>query len=261
MQSAFYKANVAFTSKHDVKGLLTQLQDEEITYLTYECYLPNGRHYRLTSHPEWIEHYYREALYNVAVFEHQDIFNKNGVTFWCDLNRQPIYDRASEFDIDHGFTYFFQKEGSTHFFHLGRKVSAKPNQDKDKTLLSKYESFSLDFLDKTLGLRQEGEKQSIILHPYKSPLKASDLLSLIAESLLESQVVVGNKIIEISPKEARVAQYLSQGLCIKQISHRIGVSERTVKYHICSLKEKTRCKNLVQLGFKLASIKLKYKEG
>lgn len=261
MRSEFYTSNVAFTSKQEVKGLLTQLQSEDITYLTYECYLPNGRHYRLTSHPEWIEHYYREALYNVAVFEHQDIFNKNGVTFWCDLNRQPIYDRASEFDIDHGFTYFFQKDGATHFFHLGRRTSAKPNQERDRTILDRYKAFSFDFLDKTTDLRKEGEKQSIILHPYKAPLKASDLLSLVAESLIDNNILVGNRLVEISSKEARVAQYLSQGYCIKQISSQTGVSERAVKYHICSLKEKTRCKNLVQLGFKLASIKLKYKDG
>jgi len=261
MHSEFYTSNVAFTSKQDLQALLSPLATENISYLTYECYLANGRHFRLTTHPEWIEHYYREALYNLAIFEHQDIFAKTGVTFWSELNRFPIYDLASQFDIDHGFTYFFKKGGATHFFHIGRKTQIIANHDHDLTQMAKYQQFALDFLDKTSQLRKQGERQSIILHPYKAPLKPSDALSLIATSVLDNQILVGNTLISLSAKEARVAQYLAQGFAIKQISTALNISERAIKYHICALKHKTSCKNHVQLGFKLASIKLKYKDG
>lgn len=252
----FFKTNVAFTARDHIKPLLSPLHEKDISYLTYECYYHDGRHYRLTTHPDWIEYYYKNLLYDCAVFEHQDLFINKGVSFWSDLKREPIYDKASEFDIDHGFTYFFEQDAAKHFFHFGRAKRSKLNPKEDKSILDVYESFSLDFLEKTKSLRKEGERQSIILKPQALSLCPVDILGLLSESLIEEMVIVGNELIPLSHREAKVAKYLYQGGCIKRISDEMGVSERMIKYHVSALKEKMRCKNLVQLGVKLANLKI-----
>lgn len=65
----FFSTHITFTSVGLIKELVKILNVFMINYFTFDRTYKDGSHLRLTNAGEWIEHYYRNKLYSVAIFE------------------------------------------------------------------------------------------------------------------------------------------------------------------------------------------------
>lgn len=70
----------------------------------------------------------------------------------------------------------------------------------------------------------------------------STLHPLIASKLLR-QVQRDTTLVELTPREHEVLQYLAQGFANKQIAYQLNITERTVKFHLNSIFQKLGAHN------------------
>lgn len=250
----FYTKNIAFKSQDLMFESIKSLEHSQINYLTYEFFCPNG-HFRLTSHPAWIEHYYRKELFLKATFEKVFLLEGEGVIYWQDIDRWPIYERASEFDIDKGFTLFKRINEDIHLFHYGRSRAAKYYRSYDEENINIYHRHASEFIHHKNDLISKGKNQLISNFISDGPLLSPrETLTFLANNKFANKVIFENHSIDLTPQEARTALFLLNGLYVKQVAFSLKISERMVKNYIKRLKDKFHCENLVQLGEKLSKI-------
>lgn len=53
--------------------------------------------------------------------------------------------------------------------------------------------------------------------------------------------------IHLTPAEEQITELVAQGLTDKEIADRIGVNFRTVNFHLANIRQKTKCRNKVEL--------------
>jgi len=53
--------------------------------------------------------------------------------------------------------------------------------------------------------------------------------------------------IHLTPTEARIVELSAQGLTDKEIADQIAVNFRTVNFHLANIRQKTKCRNKVEL--------------
>ncbi len=144
---SFYRNHVTFTSVNVMQDMIKCLSIIGINYFTFDRTYDDGSHIRLTSAGAWIEHYYREKLYNLAIFEKHPLTFSKGVVFWSWLSRAPIYSTASLFDIDNGLTITQPHKTYCDFYHFGT--------NRDNKIAEAVLSSKLDYLYRFIAIFQQ----------------------------------------------------------------------------------------------------------
>src|SRR3990167_4412145 len=164
----FYKTNITFTSVPDIKRISEPLlKNIGITYFTFDGTYRDGSHIRLTTAGKWIESYYRQKLYDAAIFEQDPRVFADSHVFWSWLKREPIYSAASEHDIDHGLTIIEAHDAYTDFFHFGTPCDKGISQEKLSSDIKYLHIFVAIFKEKARDLLDQAHKERFIL-PVKS---------------------------------------------------------------------------------------------
>jgi len=65
----------------------------------------------------------------------------------------------------------------------------------------------------------------------------------------------GKKTKPLSKRERQVLELLLEGSSNKEIANKVGLSERTIKFHISALLKKNECANRTQLVYKFAMMR------
>lgn len=261
----FYQKHVTFTSVPIMQELVKSLNCIGINYFTFDRTYIDGSHIRLTSAGAWIEHYYRERLYDVAIFEKDPATFTNGFVFWSWLSRAPIYEEAALFDIDHGLTITQPHKSYCDFYHFGTSCS---NPISEAVLSSRIEylhRFIAVFKQKSQNLIREAELTRFIL-----PTKSNTIFNIndiVADNRINNNIFDQGEIKRfylgddydnqyLTGRELEILFHLCSGNKLVDIAKILYISERTVETHIDNIKNKLKCATMFELGGKVFNLGL-----
>jgi DNA-binding CsgD family transcriptional regulator len=261
----FYKEHITFTAAQAMQALIKPLHAIGINYFTYDKNYDDGTHLRLTTHGHWIESYYRQEIYNGAVFEKDLRLFGNGYVFWSWLNREPVYSVAAEHDIDHGITIIQKQPTSCDFYHFGTSRDNYLSPEKlfeNLNLLYRFIDF---FREQAATIIDTAEKTRIRLPNLRSEhiklpsLETFPTQAAFAEFLQKTEVqrlYLGEKFNNayLTRREIDIVRMLLTGKRAIAISQELSVSDRTLEVHMSHIKDKFKCNNLFELGFLLGSL-------
>ncbi|MCX7121687.1 MAG: LuxR C-terminal-related transcriptional regulator [Gammaproteobacteria bacterium] len=262
----FYKNHVTFTSVNEIKKISVQLQQVGISYFTFDRTYKDGSHVRLTNAGRWIESYYREKLYDVAIFEKNPKLFADGYVFWALLKREPVYSAASEHNIDHGITITQSHETYCDFFHFG---TARDNYLSPEILVSKLSylySFIAFFNERAKKIITESENTRFIL-----PIKALTDINLddirnnpSAIDILKkpeiSRLYLGAEFDNtyLTRREIEILAMMMNGNKSVYIAKQCQMSEKTLESHVKSIKGKLKCNTLFELGYITSKLSIQH---
>lgn len=261
----FYKTNITFTSVSDIKKISDPILNKiGITYFTFDRTYQDGSHIRLTTAGKWIESYYRERMYDIAIFERDPKKFTNSHVFWSWLQREPIYSAASEHDIDHGLTIIEPHEAYTDFFHFGTPRDNGISEEKLSAHIKNLHLFIAIFKEKAKNLVKNAHDNRFIL-PIKSfthanimDIKSQDINYNIFDRPEITRLYLGDDFgnMYLTKKEVEVLGMLATGKKSVDIAEQLLLSEKTLESHVKNIKEKLKCTTLCELGFVAAKINI-----
>lgn len=251
----FYKNHITFTSVGIIKDLLKDLNKIGINYFTFDRTYTDGSHLRLTSAGEWVEYYYRQKLYEVAIFEKNPAMFTKGVIFWSWLNRDPIYTKAALHDIDHGLTIVQPHHVYCDFFHFGTSVDTPISEADMFAQLDLLHTFIAIFKQKTQVLiKKAGASRFILPTKANTEFKIKDVVGTNNFEILSQGKIrrfyLGDEFGDeyLTGKEMQVLLHLCNGKKLVDTAKMLFISEKTVETHIGNIKNKLQCRTMFELG-------------
>lgn len=261
----FFKKNITFTSKEQMCALIESIKPLGVNYFTYDASFFDLSHIRLTTHPDWIEYYYRQDLYKHAVFEANYQLIQDGCIYWKWLNPYPIYMAASNFMIDNGLTMVRKNTEKANYYHFGFEKQINLFDDSSSERLAVLNRFIDYFHNKLQNTIQKAHQERITLDLFQKihekPNNKMASFSLQKEQLNQlnqqlkqstSKIILTNEMNYLTKTERRVLEALVQHGKAKIIADQLNLSQRTIEEHIKRIKSKLQCKNLFELGMKVA---------
>lgn len=268
LDDAFYRSNITFTSIPDIIKFSEPLAIIGITYFTFDRTYNDGSHIRLTNSGSWIENYYRQELYKVAIFERPPEIFSNGYVLWDWLNREPIYSAAALHNIDHGLTIIESHQKYSDFFHFGTACNKAISPENLISRIDYLKRFILCFKQKMKSIIDTSDKhriklpslnQNVVQEECLNPnLNSLDLSSFINKTeFTRLYLDNGENSIYLTHREIEVLLALKAGERSIQAAKDLAISERTLESHINNIKEKFECKTMFELGYRLGSLSMK----
>ncbi len=226
------------------------LQSIGITYFNYIKIYQDGSRDLLTNNAPWIDHFYRNALYQSAATVDIEHLLPKGYFLWSELERSdPIYSQGREsFNIDNGVSFVIKRKDATLLYIF---ASTRENYTINNYYLRNidlFKRFILFFNDKGSDLIKKSSKNRIYL-PEKQIITPNRLRE-IKISISKREEFYRETPIErfylinqsdkcyLTQKQAECAAYLVAGATAKQSAKAIGISYRTVEGYIDNIKEK-----------------------
>jgi len=259
LDTRFYRSHTTFATVSDMVQLTLPLKKIGLTYFTHDRTYLDGAHLRLTNAPEWIEHYYKSEIYKRAIFEKDSKWLDEGFIFWSFLKREPIYDAAASFDIDHGLTIVEKHDHYSDFFHFGSARNKAIAQD----LLLANIGMLYDYIN---YYKHQGQKLITVAEKTRFILPGmNETNELPTERLNEIEELDLKNILRNQPdryyfgpsyltkREMDIIFLLRIGSNESEIARQLNLSVRTLETHIKNIKEKTGCRTLFELGYFLAN--------
>lgn len=257
-----WKNDITFQTISDMISICEPLlQCFKIHYFTFDKVYQDGSSIRLTTHGNWIEHYYTNELYRKAAFDKDPKHYKNGFALWLNLGREPVYSAAYEFNIDNGITLIQTQQNSCEFFHF----SGTPQQQYLNNFyienIHLLERFIYYFKEKAALMIKLAEANRIYLPRISSEFNTfdeqqklfiCDIAHLNSHDMGEDFILHSS----LTPKQREVINWLRKGKTALEISIILKQSVRTIEMHINHIKMKLKCKTLFQLGKKLADYQI-----
>ncbi|WP_116963059.1 helix-turn-helix transcriptional regulator [Fastidiosibacter lacustris] len=262
MEQNLIQNRVMERNVHDIKLLVKPLERIGLNYFTFDANYLDGSHVRLTTHSDWIQHYYDHKLYNVAIFEKGFQHMQDGHILW-EWVQSPVYREASDFGIENGITIIKKHTTKTKFYHFGfhRHVSLEHN-DLGK-ILSALHAFINYFNDKASHIITEAENQKIIIPDFvikPSSVSISDQIINELVTVLDkstSKIYIDSQSGQyITRQERRILNFLKGGLNLKETASKRCRSVKTVDNQLSTLKAKFECNTLYELAAKATKINL-----
>ena len=263
----FYRNHVTFTSVAEIKKISEPLRKIGISYFTFDRTYKDGSHVRLTNAGKWIESYYRQKLYDVAIFEKDPKLFSDGHVLWSLLKREPVYSAAGEHDIDHGLTITQTHATYCDFYHFGSTCKNYISPDALISQISYLHAFIVHFTDRAHTLINQSENTRFIL-PIKS-LTQIHLNSVKNENFLSRDIIKRPEIMRLylgdefdnmhlTRKEIEILVMLSRGKKTVEIAKLCDVSNKTVENHTKHIKDKFKCTTLCELGLKIYKLNIEH---
>lgn len=254
----FFSSHVTFTSVADITLLSQPLLALGLTYFTFDRTYKDGSHIRLTNAGSWIESYYREKLYNNAIFEKNPSIFRNGHAFWSSLQREPIYSAAAKHDIDHGLTITQIHPEYCDFYHFGTRCQNYISRHALESHLQFLNDFIYLFKVQGKTLIDLADRTRFILPLKSHEVHVKDIRNFngpednhIFEAREIRRLYLGEDFQNayLTQQEINILAFLRSGKKPVQIAKQLNLSERTVEAHTRNIKAKLKCKSLFSLGF------------
>ncbi len=264
----FYKKHITFTAVNEIREICMPFLDSfGLSYFTFDRTYEDGSHLRLTTAGEWIEHYYRQKLYRIAIFEKDPKYFSTGFLFWSWLNREPVYSEASYFNIDHGITIIKSEKNFSDFFHFGTFSKNLISEQFYIQNMNQFNRFINIFKYQAKNLIQSAENERFILPGIQKNYSTSiSNLSLPKNNLIISRFgyqrnfgyYLGNQFNHqyLTKREVDILILLKSGIKICDISKVLYISKRTIETYLERIKAKLNCKTLFELGYAISQFNL-----
>lgn len=255
--------NKILTNSSSVKQICKPIFDlVGISYFDWLRTFTNGKRLRLTSYPQWTEHYYKQSYYLASKFERNPQLYRSGFSIWDYQNYQDenpygynIHnDMRNNFNRDHGFS--ITKVNSDYmdsfiFTTTTHNHQINENYLKHMDELNKFTQYFLNASSKLI-LQIEAEKLPVLLAPdvFNTPNGSSLLSNPITKNFNEITkiekllITYKGKVIKLSKRQTQCLIELAHGKKYKEIGNSLNLEEKTVNYYIANIKSKLDCPNL-----------------
>lgn len=221
-----------------------------VTYFNYLKIYKDGSRDLLTNNPQWIEHFYKNALYKSSGALDIEYFLPKGYFLWSELNNEdPVYAQGREnFNIDNGLSIVMkQKDATILYIFASTRENHKINNFYSRNI-DLFKRFILYFNDKGSDLIKASEKNRIILpdnqivpsakarSPIFSEKKRIDFFK--KTEIERFFISEKDDSVYLTRREAECVAYMLYGSTAKQTAKSLNISYRTVESYINQAKEK-----------------------
>ena len=242
----------ALTSSVFVKEIVNPILEMiGISYFNYiKIYNNDCSRELLTNNPEWIDHFYKNGLFNsVGAVDVEHLLPK-GYFLWSELNGEdPVYIQGRDFfNIDNGISFIIKRDDVTYLYIFA--------SDKTNNKINNFYAANIDLLvrfihyfnDKGNELIKNSEKQRIYL-PIKQSINLDRSNNIVLSIKIREEFLDKTKVnryfllnesdnLYLTFKQIELARLIAKGYTSKQISKRMNVSYRTVEGYSLDLKNK-----------------------
>ena len=224
-----------------------------ITYFNYiKIYNNDGSRELLTNNPDWINHFYKNALYaSVGAIDVEHLLPK-GYFLWSEMDtKDPIYLQGRDiFNIDNGVSFVIKRKDVTYLYIFG--------SSRDKHEINNFYTANIDMLQRFIhyfndmghDMITESKNHRIYL-PAQQKINTSRVNNNDISDNLRKQFFENSKInryyllnesdqLYLTRKQAECARLYTNGLSSKIIAKEIGISHRTVEGYLLDIKNKVQ---------------------
>ena len=250
------KNSIFLTSYQEVRQICAPLfQFLNITHFDWIRTYVDGTRARLSTQPEWVEHYFNQQYFKDSQLERYPSLYQSGFSVWdyaLGVGGSPVHnilkDMRENFNRDHGLSILKVYDGyMDNFIFTSTRENGEINEVYLRNLIP-LEKFTIYFINAAAKLILEAEKNKI-----KIPLTSEEFYSSDNSALMNSTklsqfyeaikvenvaVRVEDKIIALSKQETKCLFYLRQGKRAKEIATILNLSPRTIEYYISNIKTK-----------------------
>lgn len=242
----------ALTSSKFVQEICNPLLNSiGITYFNYiKIYNNDCSREMLTNNPDWIDHFYKNALYaSVGAVDIEHLLPK-GYFLWSEMDtKDPIYLQGRDiFNIDNGVSFVIKREDVTYLYIFG--------SSREKHEINNFYAANIDILQRFIhyfndmgqDIIMESKNHRIYL-PTPQKIDTNRVNNIVVSDKLRKQFFENSKInryymlnesdqLYLTSKQAECARLFTNGLSPKRIAKEIGISHRTVEGYLLDIKHK-----------------------
>jgi DNA-binding CsgD family transcriptional regulator len=244
--------NFSLTSSNHVKEICDPILNPiGITYFNYiKIYNSDCSREILTNKPEWINHFYKNELYNsVGAIDVEHLLPK-GYFLWSEVDSKDIiYQQGREFyNIDNGITFVVKRKDTTILYIFAA--------NRDDFAINNFYAGNIDLLQRFIHyftnqaqcLIKEAEENRIYL-PKPQQVNTGRVNNIILSDSLRNDflrktetqkyyLINASDNLYLTKKQAEYAALFIKGQSAKQIARTMAVSFRTVEGHLQDIKIK-----------------------
>lgn len=242
----------ALASSNNIKELVNPiLSSIGISYFNYiKIYNEDCSRDLLTNNPDWIDHFYRNGLYNsVGAIDVEHLLPK-GYFLWSELDsKDPIYLQGRDFfNIDNGISFVIKRNDITYLYIF---AAGKEKYDINNfyvgniDLLQRFIHF---FNDQARVLIQEASQHRIYL-PSKQIINPTRVNNIVLTEKIREQFLEQTQVnryfllnesdnLYLTKKQANCARLFAKGFTSKHIAREMNLSPRTIEGYILYIKNK-----------------------
>lgn len=252
MQGINLKEHHALTSSASVKELVNPLLESiGITYFNYiKVHNKDCSRELLTNNPEWIDHFYQNALFNsVGAMDVEHLLPK-GYFLWSEPNsKDPIYLQGRDFfNIDHGISFIVKRKDVTYLYVFASSRERYAINNFYVGNIDLLQNFIHYFNDEARPLIKEAENNRIYL-PSKQAINHDRVNNIILSEEARQDFLNKTKAkryfllnesdhLFLTEKQANCARLYTKGYTSKHIASMMDVSPRTVEGCLLDIKNK-----------------------
>lgn len=242
----------ALTSSNFVQEICNPLLASiGITYFNYiKIYNKDCSRELLTNNPDWIDHFYKNALYaSIGTVDIEHLLPK-GYFLWSEMDtKDPIYLQGRDiFNIDNGVSFVIKRDDVTYLYIFG--------SSRDKHEINNFYAANIDILQRFIhyftdigqDIINESKNHRIYL-PIQQKINTNRVNNIVVSDNLRKQFFENSKInryfllnesdsLYLTNKQAEIAKLFTNGLTSKKIAKVVGISHRTVEGYLLDIKHK-----------------------
>lgn len=224
-----------------------------ITYFNYiKIYNKDCSRELLTNNPDWIDHFYKNALYaSIGAVDIEHLLPK-GYFLWSEMDtKDPIYLQGRDiFNIDNGVSFVIKRDDVTYLYILG--------SSREKHEINNFYAANIDILQRFIhyftdigqDIINESKNHRIYL-PTQQKIDTNRVNNIVVSDNLRKQFFENSKInryfllnesddLYLTSKQAEIARLFTNGLTSKKIAKVVGISHRTVEGYLLDIKHKVQ---------------------
>lgn len=220
--------------------------EANIHFLIYSKMFDNGSCVNLTTHREWVSHYYKNYFF---VEKEPNILNykiKQGINYWKKHSAKVLSDVSEDarknFDIDARIDFIY-RDNLEKCYHSYSFYSEQKNADKAYSFYGIHSSKLINFIacfnqQASMIIAEANKLENRIIIPnYQLPIMPEKPRNFVAE--MKS---VGASV-KLGDRETETLILYAAGYTSRQIGEMFCRSPKTIDKHIEHIKKKTGCKD------------------
>lgn len=242
----------ALTSSHHIKELFNPLLNSiDISYFNYiKIHNKDCSRELLTNNPDWIHHFYKNALFSsLGTIDVEHLLPK-GYFLWSELNdKDPIYLQGRDFfNIDNGISFIIKRADVTYLYIFAANQNKHQINNFYTGNIDLLQRFIHFFNDKAQPLIKEASRNRIYL-PNKQLIDTNRINNIFLNHNLRERFIEQTQIdryfllnesdnLYLTKKQAQCAYLLVSGYTAKYIAKEMNLSFRTIEGYIYEIKNK-----------------------
>lgn len=240
----------------DIEQLCKPLAKLDIHYFAHVNIDAQNQFSAIGTEPEFVKCYFEKKYYHYDIHL-ADLLTKQKYILWDGMNIQgktrEMEDYFNSLGLGHTFTIIRKTSEELNCYHFAAKVNATTMSERylqNRDALENFINYFLNNVNSDKTLRSAYNKKFKIDSNDAAGfcIESSDLEQQIESCQMHQNRIYIGPNTYLTHREFETLKVLSQGKSPEETAIVLGITLRTVRAHIASMKHKLNAKNLIQLG-------------